>query len=94
MTNFTLNGKEYNSTKDLNSFEALIELEDLGLAMADISEKPLNLIACLVAYFAGLNKKEAITEINSHVLNGGKLTDFNPLIEQFTSSDFFQAMQA
>lgn len=93
MITFRLNDKEITSEKKLN-FGALIELEDLGLSLYDIDEKPLNLIAILVAFYSDLSKEKAIEEINKHLENNGKISDFNSLLNEFVQSDFFQKAQA
>lgn len=93
MITYRLNDKEITSDKKIN-FGALIELEELGLDIAEIEKKPFKLIAILVAYYSDLSIEKATEEITKHLENGGKISDFNSLLQEFTQSDFFQKMQA
>lgn len=93
MIDFTLNGKDYHSEKEVD-FKLIYSFEKQGIALDEIGEHTLELIICLVSYFGGIGKIDALEEINKHFKNGGKMSDLTPLIEYFTKSDFFQKMQA
>lgn len=84
-----INSKEYKVPKF--DFEAICELEDLGLDFTSIQSKSFSSIRTLVAYVLKTDVKEASKVIEQHIVNGGEITDFTPLLEALGKSDFFQA---
>lgn len=94
MIDFTINGKEYHSEKEVD-FKAVYAMSKMGLQVLNLSnEDPWELMVCLVSYFGGISKGKALNELNDHFKNGGKISDLEPLIEYFGKSDFFQKTQA
>lgn len=86
----TINGKIV-AIKPIN-FSAICDLEELGFSVAGMKDKTFSSIRAAVAYNMGTTLDLAGTEIENHIKNGGKLTDFFSLIEAITESDFFQAL--
>lgn len=94
MIDFTINGKEYHSEKEID-FKAVYAMSKMGLKVMSLSdEDPWELMVCLVSYLAGISKERALNELNDHFKNGGKMSDLEPLIEYFGNGDFFRQMQA
>lgn len=95
MIDFTINGKEYHSEKEVD-FKAIYTMSSkMGLQVVNLgNEDPWELMVCLVSYFGGISKGKALNELNDHFKNGGKISDLEPLMEYFCKSDFFQKMQA
>lgn len=94
MIDFTINGKEYHSEKEVD-FKAVYAMSKMGLQVLNLSkEDPWELMVCLVSYFGGISKEKALNELNEHFKNGGKISDLEPLIDYFGKGDFFHKMQA
>lgn len=89
MKTFKINGKEYKSkTMDFNF---MCDLEDMGVSVANIDEKNMSLIRGYFGLCAGMNKEEAGKEIQSHLLNKGKLDEITEVIKyEMDNSDFFR----
>lgn len=86
----TINSKEYKvPTFD---FGAICDLESLGINFVDVESKSFNFIRGLVALTIGCGIEKANKEINEHLMNGGAIDDFIPLLEAVTKSDFFQQL--
>lgn len=85
-----INGKTV-ILKPIN-FAAICELEEYGFSVTGIKDKTFSSIRAGVAYHMGVNPEQAGAEIEAHIMNGGKLADFFPIIETITESDFFQAL--
>ena len=88
MNTITINNKTV-VIKPIN-FAAICELEEFGFSVTGIKDKTFSSIRAAVAYHMGVGIDQASTEIESHILNGGILSDFFPLVEAITESDFFQ----
>lgn len=86
----TINSKEY-KVPEFN-FGTLCELEDLGIDFGNIENKSFGFIRALVAITINADTKKAENEINAHLENGGSFDDFTPILEAFTTSDFFQKL--
>lgn len=86
----TINKKEY-TIKPID-FNAICELADKGFSLSDAQamNKSLNMVRALCAFTIGCSVDEAGNEIEKHIVNGGKITDFKPLIESLVNSDFFR----
>lgn len=74
------------------NFEAICDLEDLGLDLKAVGKKTFSAFRCVLAYNADISLSEASSEIESHIKNGGKINDLFPLVEAVTSSDFFNSL--
>ena len=90
-TKIKINKKEY-ELKPID-FNAICELEDLGLDINDPNKKVMSSIRALLAYHGMIDPIEAGQEILAHLSAGGSLDDFSLLIEDFVNSDFFRAIQ-
>lgn len=88
MEKITINGKEFElRTID---FDAVCELEDLGMSIIDIKDKTFKSIRALVAFVEKCDLSTASKEIEAHLANKGKINDFTPLFEMVSKSDFFR----
>lgn len=85
-----LNGKEY-KVKDV-TFDDMCELEDMGLALSTIKEKPLTAFRALVAYYCEMSLDEATKEIEAHLRNGGTMDTLGELVEHLSQSGFFRLL--
>lgn len=74
------------------NFSAICELEEFGFSLTGIKDKTFSSIRAALAYNMGVNLDQASIEIENHVKNGGTLSDFFPLVEAITESDFFQSL--
>lgn len=92
MRRFTVNGKSYKS-KELD-FNAMCDLEDMGVSMVDIKSKSMSLIRAYLAFCGNISAEEAGNEVMLHLKNGGK---FDEIMEELKSaienSDFFQILK-
>jgi len=73
-------------------FNAVCELEDLGFSVSGLKDKTFSSIRALVAFNMNLNILDASDFIQNHLKNGGKISDFSPLITHIAESDFFQSL--
>ncbi len=90
MKKITINSKDYNIDKVID-FNAICELEDLGLSLSDLKKTKMTSIRALLAYVGGMDTDTAGAEIMEHLKKGGSFDDFTPLINSLVESDFFQA---
>ncbi len=88
MEKITINSKEYQIKKI--DFNAICELEDLGVSILDIQGKTFKSLRGLFAFVADCDKESAAKEIESHLINGGNIDDFTPLFKMISESDFFR----
>lgn len=88
MEKIKINEKEYELRKI--DFNAVCELEDLGMSIIDIKDKTFKSIRALVAFVMKCDLDKAGKEVESHLANGGKIKDFTPLFEMISESDFFR----
>lgn len=90
---FKINGKIYKA-KPLDA-NAVCDIEEMGVSLT--SGKPA-VFSMARAYFAlccGKGKEYAGSEIEAHIVSGGKFDDLiNVMNEQMEKSDFFRALQA
>jgi hypothetical protein len=91
MKKITINSKDY-KIKNVD-FNAICELEDLGLSISDLKKRSLSTIRALVAFYGEMDIDTAGQEIMEHLKKGGSMKDFAPLIDSLVDSDFFQAMR-
>lgn len=88
MEKIKINEKEYELRKI--DFNAVCDLEDLGLSLTKIGDKSFSSIRALVAFITESNVIKASEEIEKHIEKGGKLDDFAPLFTMVYQSDFFR----
>lgn len=88
MEKITINGKEF-ELREID-FNALCELEKLGMSIIDIQDKTFSSIRALTAFTMKCDLDTAGKAIESHIKNGGKINDFTPLFEMVSKSDFFR----
>lgn len=81
MDKFVLNGKSYKVAP--LDFDFMCDLEDDGISIENLGDKPLNLIRKFVSFATGLPKGDAGKEISKHLENGG---DFQSIMDAFTSA--------
>lgn len=91
MRTFTINGKRYNARPF--DFNTVCDLEDNGVALTEMSKKPMSMARAYFALCFNGSKEDAGKEIESHIKTGG---DFNDLYaamgEEMNESGFFQAL--
>lgn len=89
---FKVNGKSYKS-KDLD-FNAMCDLEEMGVSIIDIKSKSLSLIRAYLSFCGNMSVEEAGNEVMLHLKNGGK---FDEIMEELKTaienSDFFQILK-
>lgn len=89
---FKVNGKSYKS-KELD-FNAMCDLEDMGVSMVDIKSKSLSLIRAYLSFCGNMSVEEAGKEVMLHLQNGGK---FDEIMEELKTaiedSDFFRILK-
>lgn len=90
MKSVIINGKTI-KVKPID-FEGICDLEDLGFEISSLKKKTFSSMRCATAYQMGISLEEATTEIENHIKNGGKASDFAPFIEAIYKSDFFEAL--
>lgn len=88
MEKVVINEKEYELRKI--DFNAVCELEDLGMSIVDIKDKTFKSIRALVAFVARTDLLTAAKEVEEHIKKKGKVQDFTPLFEMVSNSDFFR----
>lgn len=91
MNAFTINNKVYNAKPF--DFNTVCDLEDMGIELDKLQEKPMSAARAYFALCTGRGKDFAGAELNAHIVNGG---DFKNLIQimnaELEKSDFFQAL--
>lgn len=93
MRMFIVNGKEYRA-KEFD-FNTVCDLEDLGISLEEMENKPLSMIRAYFQLCAGMGKVEAGKQIEQHLINGGKMEDVvKAMSDEMGASDFFQALKA
>ena len=91
MTTFEINGNTY-VAKDFD-FNLICDLEDKGVSMDSMSEKPMSMFRAYIAVCANKSVRFAGMEMQNHFINGGDLEELTEIISQkMDESDFFQAM--
>lgn len=89
MNTFTINGNEYVAKKF--DFNLVCDLEDMGVALSSVQEKPMTTARAYFALCTGKGKEFAGAELESHIVNGGDFTDLIvAMSEEMEKSDFFR----
>ncbi len=87
-----INGKTYKLPEF--SFETICDLEDYGVSLTNLTEKPMKTVRAFAALAIG-DTRTAAREIEEHIKNGGNLNDFIEEIQKSISdSGFFQSLVA
>ncbi len=87
---FKLNGKDY-IIPEL-TFDTVCKMEDMGMSITSIQDKPMSFIRTFVGLIIG-DKEKAGEEITAHIAAGGSLSDlFEAVNSSFEDSGFFQAL--
>lgn len=88
MNTFTVNGKEY--VARTFDFNLICDLEDMGIAMADIAKKPMSTVRAYFALCTRKGKEYAGKEMEQHIINGGGFEDvIDAMNKEMEKSDFF-----
>ena len=91
MKTFTINGKRY--TAKPFDFNTVCELEDNGVSLTQMKEKPMSMIRAYFALCYGGSKEDAGREIQAHIIAHGKFDEIYKVMgEEMEESDFFQAL--
>lgn len=91
MKTFEINGVKYNSRPF--SYNLICDLEDMGVSLQDMQNKPMSIPRAYFAVCAGLDQERAGEQIEAHLVGGGELTEIMEIIsEEMDKSDFFQAL--
>lgn len=91
MKTFTLNGKVYQAKEF--GFNVMCDFEERGISLEDIEKKPMSMMRYYIALCMNSSDDVAGTEIEAHLINGGKLEDIaNLLSDAMENSGFFQAL--
>lgn len=86
---FEVNGKEYKS-KEFD-YNMICDLEDYGVSLEQISNKPLSMVRAYFAICASQEKDFAGKEIAEHVKNGGSIDGIMAaMTKEMEISDFFR----
>ena len=88
---FTIDGATY--TAKPFDFETLCELEVAGVNIQSIDTMSFSLIRGYFAVCAGIDKSEAASIIQKHIVNGGSMEDISEAMgKEMDESDFFRAL--
>lgn len=91
MKRFVISGKEY-IAKEFD-FNTVCDLEDLGVSLEDMDEKPMSMMRAYFQLCAGVNKIEAGMLLQKHLISGGKMDELTKAMSAaMEESDFFQAL--
>ena len=91
MRKITINGKNYNAKPF--DFNLVCDLEDLGIAIADLGRKPMVTLRAYVALCMSKDLAVAGKEIEKHLASGGNFEEaIKVMSEEMESSDFFRSL--
>lgn len=91
MKTFNVNGKEYKAKAF--DFNLMCDLEDMGVSIADMPNKPMTVVRAYFALCTGKGKEFAGKEMEQHLINGGTFDDVvNTMSEEMEKSDFFRSL--
>lgn len=90
-TEFILNGK--NLVLPDFTFNTIIELEDMGIALSDLGASTMKFIRAFIAIALDVDQKEAGLAIENFIIDGGDLAAlFEVVSEGITESGFIKAL--
>lgn len=93
MNTFTINGITYEAKSF--SFNMVCDLEDRGISMDQIKEKPTTTARTYFAICAGLDDISAGDELEHHLISGGNFNELmTAMSKAMEESDFFRALKA
>lgn len=88
-----INGREYEAPK--MNFATLCKLEESGVAIDDIGNRPLTLLCAFVALAMGSAISNAQDELDAHMAAGGSLDEISSALDQAVrESGFFRSEAA
>ncbi len=91
MEKFTINGRTYQAKEIDFNFVCLLEVE--GIELAKMGKSFMNILKVYAAYCMDADSEYAGSEINQHIINGGKLDDLTEIVSaKMDESDFFRAI--
>ena len=91
MKNFIVNNKEYKAKPF--DFNLMGDLEEMGVSVMEIGEKPMAAVRAYFALCTGRGKVYAGQELEQHIIHGGNLTEVMTVMsEEMDKSDFFRAL--
>lgn len=92
MRTFVINGVTY--TAKPFTYNVICDLEDMGVSLQDMQNKPMSVVRAYFAVCAGKGSEFAGEQIEAHVIGGGDFTDvLEAMNEEMEKSDFFRALQ-
>lgn len=87
-----LNGKQY-TIPELD-FNAMCQLEEMGVALVSLDKKVMSTIRGFLALAMRTDIDTAGKALETHIINGGDLTEImNEINKAVEESGFFQALQ-
>ena len=90
---FAINGKTYKA-KEFD-FNTVCDLEDMGISLETMQNKPLSMVRGYFALCTGRDKTYAGKEIEQHIINGGKMDEITEIMSQkMNDSDFFHSLKS
>lgn len=90
MANITINEKEYEVP--VADFNAICDLEALGVNILGGGNTPINDIRGIAAWLMGTSKDKAGSELQKHLLKGGNFEEIASVFEkEMTESPFVKA---
>lgn len=93
MNTFKVNEKEY-VAKPFD-FNMICDLEDMGLSLAEVGEKPMSTVRAYFALCTGKGKEYAGVEMGEHIVKGGTFDDvITAMNKEMEKSDFFRNLTA
>lgn len=85
-----INGKTYKMPE--LSFNAMCQLEDMGISLEDLDKKPMAAIRGFLALAIG-DTETAGKELEAHIVNGGDFSEIaDEIAKAVQNSGFFQAL--
>lgn len=91
MKTFKINNKIYSPVPF--DFNFICDLEDMGLSLEGVGEKPMSMLRAYFAKCTGKGTEFAGKEMEAHMINGGSLKDImDVMAEEMKKSDFFRSL--
>lgn len=86
-----INGKKYEMPE--LSFDAICELENMGVQLGDMENKPISTIRGFIALAMNCDAQKAGEELQEHLLNGGNINEVLKEVQKAVEkSGFFLAL--
>lgn len=91
MKTFNVNGKEYKAKAF--DFNLICDLEDMGISMEEVGNKPMSVLRAYFGLCAGKGKEFAGKEMEAHIIGGGTFDDvMTAMSDEMEKSDFFRSL--